>query len=297
MTMRVTSSMFTGTTLVDLNRNLERLQRSQSELASGRAIQAPSDDPAGVSSAMMIRNQLRRSDQYGRAQSDAQSWLSTSDSVVVNGLDLLSRVKELAVRAANSGANDATARTALATEVGQIRDDLIALANTKYLGRSIFAGTAAGAAYDTAGVYQGDSGAVVRDVAPGTSIQVNVTGPDVFGDPSAPEGDLFAVLDRMEAAIAGGNMAALATEHSHLDDARQRVGAAAASVGGRGARLEGVRTRSAADEAMFRETLSTIEDIDIAEALISVKARENAYTAALQAASRVLPTSLLDYMR
>ena len=295
--MRVTNSMLTTTTLADLNRSLERLQRSQSELASGRAIQAPSDDPAGASSAMMIRNQLRRADQYERAQSDAQSWLATADSVIVSGLDLMSRVKELAVRAGNSGTNDATSRSALANEIGQIRGELIALANTKYLGRSVFAGTAGGAAYDSAGSYQGDRGAIMRDVAPGTSIQANVTGPDVFGDPAAPEGDLFAVLERMEVAIAGGNLAALATEHGRLDDAQQRVGAAAASVGARGARLEGVRARHAADEAMFRETLSTIEDIDIAEALISVKARENAYTAALQAASRVIPPSLLDFMR
>ncbi len=295
--MRVTNSMLTSTTLVDLNRSLERLQRSQSELASGRAILAPSDDPSGASSAMSIRNQLRRSDQQQRAQTDSQSWLATADSAIVNGLDLMSRVKELAVRAANSGGNDATSRMALAVEVGQIRDELIALANTQHLGRPIFGGTANGPAYDPSGVYQGDGGAVLRDVAPGTTIRVNVTGPDVFGDPAAPQGDLFAVLGRMETAIASGNMAALATEHDHLDTARATVGSAAAEVGARGARLEGLRARTAADEAMLRETLSTIEDVDIAEALISLKARENAYTAALQAASRVIPPSLLDYMR
>ncbi len=295
--MRVTNTMMTSTTLVDLNRSLERLQRSQSQLASGRRIQVPSDDPAGASSAMLIRNQLRQGEQHQRAQSDAQSWLATADSVIVNGLDLMSRVKELAVRAANSGSNDAISRGALATEIGAIREDLIAMANTQYLGRSLFNGTADGAAYDASGAYQGNDGAVLRDVAPGTTVQVNVTGLDVFGDAGAPEGDLFAVLDRMQAAISAGDMAALATEHSNLDAARERAGAAAASVGSRSARLDGVMARTSADEITLRETLSTIEDVDIAEALIAVKTRENAYTAALQAASRVLPPSLLDYMR
>jgi flagellar hook-associated protein 3 FlgL len=297
MTMRVTNSMLTSTMLTDLNRSLERLQRSQSELASGRAIMAPSDDPAGASSAMLIRNQLRQSDQYVRAQSDAQSWLGTADSVLVNGLDLLGRVKELAVRAANTGSNDATSRSALAAEVGQIRGELIALANTKYMGRSIFNGTADGLAYDDAGVYQGDDAPVVRDIAPGVSVQVNVTGTEVFGDPTAAGGDLFAVLERMQTAIAAGDTGALATEHDRLDTARQRVGAAAGTIGARAARLDGVQARTATDEITLRETLSAIEDVDIAEALISVKARENAYTAALQAAAKVLPPSLLDYMR
>jgi flagellar hook-associated protein 3 FlgL len=58
-----------------------------------------------------------------------------------------------------------------------------------------------------------------------------------------------------------------------------------------------VIARTSADEITLRETLSMIEDVDIAEALITVKTRENAYTAALQAASRVIPPSLLDFMR
>lgn len=295
--MRVTNSMMIGTTLADLNRSLSRLQDSQTDLATGKAIRKPSDDPSGARSAMTFRSELRRADQYDRTQNDAQGWLATSDSAIVSSLDLLGRVKELAVRAANTGANDQVARSAIANELGQIRDDLIGLANTEYLGRSVFAGTTDGPAYDPTGVYIGDDVAVLRDVAPGTSMQVNTTGPGVFGDPSAPEGDLFAVLDRMQTAISTGNTADLTTEHGRFDTSRANVAAAAGEVGTRGARLEGIQTRSAAQNESLREALSMIEDVDIAEALISVKSRENAYTAALQAASQVLPPSLLDYMR
>ncbi len=295
--MRVTNSMIMSSTLTDLNRTLQGLHRSQGELSSGRRIRTVSDDPAGASSAMTLRGQLRRAEQHERARTDAQSWLSTADSTMVTGLDLMSRIKELAVRAGNAGANGPASRVALAAEVGQLRGEMIALANTKYLGRPVFNGTANGVAYDSSGVYQGDGGAVVREVAPGTTVTVNVTGPDAFGDPAAPEGDLFAVLSRMEAAIIGGDLNGLATEHDHLDSARSRLSSAVSQIGARGARLESVQARSAVDEITMREALSAIEDVDIAEALITVKAKENAYTAALQAASRVVPPSLLDYMR
>ncbi len=295
--MRVTSSMILNSTMTDLNRSLVRLQRSQSELSSGRAIQTVSDDPAGASSAMRLRGELRRAEQHDRARTDAQSWLATADSALVNGLDLMSRVKELVVRAGNDGANGPTSRAALAAEVGQLRDEMLSLANAEYLGRPVFNGTAIGTAYDAAGVYQGDVGAVVREVAPGTTMQVNVSGPQAFGDPGAPEGDLFAVMSRLQTAIAAGDLTALATEHDHLDTARSRLASAAAQIGSRGAKLESVQARSAVDEITMREALSSIEDVDIAEALISVKARETAYTAALQAASRVIPPSLLDFMR
>jgi flagellar hook-associated protein 3 FlgL len=126
---------------------------------------------------------------------------------------------------------------------------------------------------------------------------VNLTGPAVFGDPSSAVGDVFAVLDRLTAAIAAGDTPAIASEHDHLDDARATMMSAAAQIGVRGDRLETVRNRIDSDEVISREVLSKLEDADLAEALINVQASENAYTAALTAAGKVLPPSLVDFMR
>lgn len=295
--MRVTNSMVMNSALGDLNRSLVRLQDSQTELSSGRTLRVVSDDPTSASSAMTIRNELRRADQRSRSLTDAQAWLGTADATLVSGLDVLAKLKELTVRAGNSGASGGSVQQTLAAEIGQLRDELIGLSNTTYLGRSIFGGTAGGAAYDGNGAYLGNDAAVLRDVAPNTSIEVNLTGPTVFGDQTAPEGDIFAVLDRLASAVASGDPVALAVEHDHLDAAATRWSSGAASIGSRAARLDKVEARNAVAEGGLRETLADLEDADLAEALINVKARENAYTAALQAASRVIPPSLLDYMR
>lgn len=295
--MRVTNSMVLSSTLHDLNRSLERLQRNQVELATGRRINKVSDDPTGASSAMTIRSQIRRAEQHQRSATDTQGWLGTADTAIVSGLDVMNRLEELAVRAGNDGVANASTRAALATEVGHLRDELLSLANTEYLDRPIFNGTAAGVAYDTTGTYLGNDAAVTREIGPGTTMTVNVTGPDVFGDPTAPQGDVFAVLDRLEAAILAGDSSAVAAEHDHLDAARDTMLSAAAQIGVRGARLDSVRSRLATDEVTIREALSQIEDTDLAEALIGVKVSENAYTAALQAAGKVLPPSLVDFMR
>jgi flagellar hook-associated protein 3 FlgL len=295
--MRVTSQMVLRSTVSNLNHSLERLQSSQTQLSTGRAIRKVSDDPTGASSAMSLRGQLRRSEQYQRALTDAKGWLGTADSAVVSGLDLLNRVKELTVRASNAGVSNAASRAGIANEVAHLRDELLALANTEYLGRPVFNGAAAGPAYDAGAAYVGDTATVVRDLGPGLQMDVNLTGPAVFGDPSAPGGDLFAVLDRLQVAIATGDQTAIAAEHDLLDAGREQMSIAAAQIGARGARLEGIETRLAADEETLRVSLSEIEDADLAEALISVKARENAYMAALQAASQVIPPSLVDYLR
>jgi flagellar hook-associated protein 3 FlgL len=295
--MRVTNSMMLSSTLTGLNRSLERLQADQTTLSTGRTIRKVSDDPTGASSAMKVRSQLRQNEQHQRVLTDTQGWLDTADTAIVSGLDVMNRLKELTVRASNDGVANSTSRSAFAAEVGHLRDELMALANTEYLNRPIFNGTESGAAYDSSGTYLGNDAAVIREIGPGTMMTANLTGPAVFGDPSAPEGDVFAVLNRLQAAILTGDTAGVAAEHDHLDAARDTMLSAAGQIGARGARLENVQNRLATDDFTLRDTLSHLEDADIAEALISVKASENAYTAALQAAGKVLPPSLVDFMR
>jgi len=296
--MRVTTNMVVRSSLNDLNRSMLRLRDSQTDLSTGKVLQKVSDDPLRAMDSLKIRGELRRADQRSRIADDAQTRLRMADTALVSGLDLLTRAKELAVRASNSGVADAASRAAIGVEMSAIRDEMLAVANTEYLGRSIFNGTAAGQAYDpTTGSYLGNAAAINRDVADGITIAANITGEQVFGAQASPAGDMFAVLDRLSASIVAGDQAAIEAEHANLDTATEQLQAATAEVGSRAARLDGIRTRSAADEAGLRERLSLTEDVDLAEALISMQADENAYTAALQATARVLTPSLLDYLR
>lgn len=295
--MRVTNSMVLTSTLRDLNGTLARLQSAQTDLSSGRVIRKASDDPAKATAAMSLRNQIRRAEHRTRSLTDAQGWLNVADSALVSGLDVLNRAKELGSRGASSGVAELGSRQAIAAELRGLRDELIAVANTRYLDRPVFNGTADADAYSAAGVYQGNDAQIMREVAPGTTVRTNLTGEEIFGPQAAPEGDMFAVLGRLATAIEAGNPTDIATEQGNLEAARSRMASATAELGSRGARIEMIRTRAATDEAGLRETLSQIEDTDLAAALMDVKNRENAYQASLGAAARAIPTSLLDYLR
>lgn len=296
--MRVTNSMMLRSSLRDLNGSLTRLQQSQTELSTGRLVRKPSDDPTKATQAMSLRGQSRVADQRQRAAEDASGWLDTAGSVLMNSLDLMDRVKELTVSASNSGANTPQARSAIALEVRSLRDEMMAIANTKYIDRPIFNGTASGQAYDpSTGAYLGNDAAIVREVAPGTTVNVNMTGEAVFGSQSAPEGDLFAVLDRLATAIQNGDNAAIATEHQNTDDARLHLTEVVGQLGAKAKRVEDIRARNDQQKERLLQSLSEVEDADLAESLIAVKARENAYNAALQAAAKVIPPSLVDYLR
>lgn len=296
--MRVTSSMSLRNTMRELSTSLERLQDAQRKLSSGKAVQRVSDDPRAATDVIMMRGQLARHDQMTRTADDTQSRLAVADTTLLGVSDSMIRLKELAVRAANTGANDATSRSALSAEVRAMREQLLSDANTEYLGRPIFGGTAAGPAYDVStGAFAGNNVVEGRTVAEGVRVAHNVTGTQAFGDPSSASGDVFAVLERLANAIDSGNDADISAEQINLDQAHTRIGSALAEVGQRAAQIIDLRQRGELRREGILERLSAIEDVDLAQTVIDVTTFETAHEAALAAAARAMPPSLAQYLR
>ena len=57
------------------------------------------------------------------------------------------------------------------------------------------------------------------------------------------------------------------------------------------------KIRAEDSKLLLTTQLSEVEDVDVVEALITAKAQENSYQASLQVAAKILPPSLLDYLR
>ncbi|MEM1335049.1 MAG: flagellar hook protein, partial [Actinomycetota bacterium] len=110
-------------------------------------------------------------------------------------------------------------------------------------------------------------------------------------------GDLFAVLDRLATAIDNDDNGAIAAEHSNLDTARIRLGSALSEVGRRVTQLQDIEDRGAIQREQLIDRLQTLENVDLAEAVIEVTTNESAHQAALAAVGRAMPPSLADYLR
>ncbi len=107
------------------------MDNQQNQLATGRKINKPSDDPVGISYTMRYRSELSANDQYQRNVDSAISWLGNTDPTLGQAGDVLQRLRELAVQADN-GSNPAAALEAISNEVGQLRDQLINISNTNF---------------------------------------------------------------------------------------------------------------------------------------------------------------------
>lgn len=299
MISRTTATTSSRMMLADLNQARRALTEAQGRISSGKAIERASDGPADALAALDHRAALARSAQYDRNATDAAGWLNTADSALTGAVDNLNRARELVLMARN-GASDPQARAAASAELRSIRENLLQAANTSYLGRPIFAGNVAGTeAYDSTGTYVGDAGVVRRPVADGVDLQVNQTGPVVFGTTSATpmDGDLFQMIEAVATAIDAGDVAAMGTGLDRIESASTRIETTQVQLGARARQLEDVVARAASSDIDRRQALSQLEDVDMAEALIRVRGRQFSYEAALGIAGRTMSTSLLDFLR
>jgi flagellar hook-associated protein 3 FlgL len=295
-TVRMTQSMLGDRALSGMQAGLNRLSRVQEQLTTGRVINRPSDDPTGATSAMRIRTSLADQKQFVRNADDGLGWLNQIDATLSSMTDQVRRGRDIALQGANTGAMGPEAREALATEVDQLRSGLLSSANATYLDRPVFGGITDGPqAYDpTTGAYVGVAGAVVRTVADGSTIRVDVDGPSAFGPAGAT---VFDHLADLSVALRAGNSTGISAAVDLLATDGKRVTNTQADVGARTARIEQARTAATDAQLTLTSSLSEVENVDIAKATVDLQLQEVAYQAALGATARVMQPSLLDFLR
>jgi len=123
----------------NLNKNLNRLEKTQRNMSSGKKFVNPSDDPIGVSRSLRLNTEVATMDQYKRNADDVLSWLSTTEMAAKNINEVLKRAKELTVQAA-SETNSINERLSIAEEIKELRNQLIHIGNTTYAGSYLFSG-------------------------------------------------------------------------------------------------------------------------------------------------------------
>jgi len=290
---RIPDQMLITNSLSDLQASFAKLTDLQNQASSMKRLSKPSDAPADVVSAMELHAGLNRNTQYATNLGDASAWLGSADNALTSAVTQMQRVNDLVVQAAN-GSMDANTRSGIASEIDQIRETLIGIANTQYAGRPIFAGTASGnVAYDQNGNYVGISAAVQRNIAPGQTVQVNVNGDAVFG---TGNNDLFTTLAAISNAVRNDptQLSALQTTFSTQTT---NVQTQLAQVGARYQRVSTLQSQNTADNLTMKQNLSNIEDADIAQVMVQLQAQQVAYQAALEATAKAIQPTLADFLK
>jgi flagellar hook-associated protein 3 FlgL len=300
---RVTPATLNSGVMAGLQSSLSRLQQTQEQLSSGRRLSRPSDSPVDTVAAMQLRAERKQSDQLARNIDDGMAWLNTSDQALSQTNTVLTRIRSLVLAGSNS-TNGPDERRAMATEVDQLREAVLGMANTQYLGRPVFAGTQDTAtAFDPAtGAYTGNTATVKRTVSPDSgsgTLAVSVTGDQAFTtllhDPSAAGG--AGVLERISNALRSGDPTAMDAALDDLDTASEALRSTQTTVGARTNRLLTVQANGEVRSDAVAAKLASVEGIDLAKTITDLTLQQTAYQAALGAAAKVVQPSLMDFLR
>lgn len=306
--MRITNNMMISNMMANVNKNLHGLSKAQEQMQSGKKFQLPSDDPIGVSKSLKYHTDLSRIEQYKRNVDDATSWMEITESAVSQIGDVMQRVRELTVQAAN-GSNTGDDKEKVSAEIKELKEQIIKISNTKYAGRGIFSGyKTADDLIDEDGKYNIDlkiDEKTKYNVGAADTIDVNIVGTELFGSESGYKNDvskgdtpeMIRVFDKLITGLDTDNSESIDESLGEIDDTIDNLLSVRATIGAKTNRLELNKNRLEDQTLSVTKLLSKNEDADLAEVIIDLKTRETVYQASLQAGARIIQPSLIDFLR
>jgi len=278
----------------------------QEQLATGKRINHPSDDPEAMSIALKLRTTLESNAQYEENIRDSNTQLTAQEEALNQVYSILLDLKELTVE----GASDSTTiRSSLAQQAALIMDNLLEIANTKYNGKYIFGGTetltkpfvlnenVVNFDLDAPVVnYYGNTGNWMRKINENTEIPVNLSGMEIF-DQSGGEGvNIFQMIYDLKKNLTEEDTPEIRNRIADVDAAIEQTLKAFLKIGTRKQLVIFNEERFMTQNIQIKSAMSNLEDTDYGEAFVTFKAEENALNSALSAGARVISPSLLDFL-
>jgi flagellar hook-associated protein 3 FlgL len=276
-----------------IQRGVERLTEDQRRVVTGRRLDLPSDDPAGVVQALSLRNVLSRDQQYQRNVREAKQFLQSTEASLGDIQQILRETREIVVRGANDG-GDHDSRQALIDQLERMMQRLYQIGNTKVDDeRYLFAGQLLTTQPFTLNgdvlTYNGDGNALVANIATNQQIQMNLT-------PGTRIVDLYDRLKQIKINLLSSDLTRLSNEDlREIENFQSEFLRYRGEIGTRLQELDQRQTMYELRHEQHSEMLANIEEVDIAGAISQLRQSEIAYQAALQTTARLQGLNLFEF--
>ena len=183
--MRLSTSWMYQQSLSNMLNQQSALAVTQNQVSTGSRINVPSDDPAGAGQVVNLNHIIAANAQFTDNINSATTSLNTEASTLNSANSVLDNARTLALQAIN-GTLSNTDRNSIASQLSQMRDQLVQQANsTDSNGNALFAGTSNSTTPFQMGAngavtYVGNSGQQRAAVGSGLQIATNDAGADLF---------------------------------------------------------------------------------------------------------------------
>jgi flagellar hook-associated protein 3 FlgL len=319
--MRVTTSSFPNTLRSQLERLSTQQARLQTQAGTGQRFSIASEDPRAMRKVLDLQSEIKTLSQYEKNIGTLQDTLTASYTAIAEVKKVSDRAGEIATRA--DGLHTPEELHSLGTEVDQLLEQTLQLANSQHQRNYLFGGTKnttppyvatrdAATGKITGITFNGTSSVSQAEIAEGITIAVSVPGsnPDEDGNTGTTRGflkddssgaDFFAHLISLRNNLDDANPAAVArirqSDLPNLLTDEDNFLYHFANVGAIQSRLETAGSLANQRSISLESLVSKESDADLSQTLVALSQIQNAYTAALKTGGTILNQSLLDYIR
>lgn len=306
--MKISTGLYFDRSTQQLGGVQARLTKVQEQLSTGLQIVKPSDEPDKASLVTRLEGELARQASYQDTLKAVNVRLTAEETALKNTSDVIFRIKELAVQAANDtvGAQD---RQSIALEIGTLREQILSLANSQDSnGNYLFSGSKAGTpafSKDAIGNvrYDGDQARMQVNVGDNRRMNLNMPGSDAFTRVLRDDGkgnkvgvDFFKSLDDLVNAVKSSDRTAIQRGVSEVDILQNGI---SEGLGQIGADLTVVDLQTnVLDQVVLRlkTTRSDVEDLDYTEAITRMNKDQLALEAAQSSFAKISQLSLFKFL-
>ena len=186
--MRISTNQIYDQNMRSIMQNQGDLAKTQEQLASGKRIITPSDDPVGAAKVLRLTEEIDELTQFQRNNDLVTGSLEQQEAVLTNITNSVNRARTLVIQA-GSGALDSPDRKAIGAELEQIKLEIFDLMNTQDAeGNYLYAGFQSGnqafeynpTATGKAITFTGDAGVSFVQLSNSSKIQSTSNGYEVF---------------------------------------------------------------------------------------------------------------------
>lgn len=282
-----------------------KLHYTMGQLSSFKEVSKSSEDPLLVSKIMNLNVAIDRNETQNLEIKDSISWSNTQDGILASVSDSMLRIKTLIQSSANT-TSAAAEMEANKNEIQQNIEAIVEALNTNFDGRYLFAGdktteppfsvikNAQGETYGIA--YNGSDVNLPREISDGVTVNLVTDGNQLMGKNGAENlNDFFnQVIDSFD----NNNRDAMANELlGKADNFRDNFVNVRTKVGSIYNRLKSAQDRNETEKLNLKESLSNRQDVDVAEKYMQFQNEMLAYNATMSMGTKIMQTSILDYVR
>jgi len=244
----------------------------------------------------MLSSQMSLDDSFSQTENSTVGMLQVTDSTLGSVVSQLTQALSLATEA-NNGTLNASDLKSIATQLSGIRDEVLSLANTTYLGSYVFSGSQGSTtpfSLDTSVTpntvsYQGDNAISYVTTPNGQKIQVNMPGNQIFSDasdPSNPATNVLQTLTNLVTDFSSGTASATAiSDTTALNSALNYVGQQRVVLDNSITQLQAAQTYTQAQGTQITSAQTNLLQADVGQVSTQLSTAETQQAALTQVVS------------